>query len=77
MIVRILRGRNLRVQPPMIIFKNKYSSYPIRGPLVDIPVVCYRSGPKEGFEVKDGGVGKLTTFVTVAAQWPETRSIHG
>lgn len=46
MMVRLTGGRDARIQPPMLIFKNDNCSYPIRGVIDNVPGVCYRSGKK-------------------------------
>lgn len=54
MIVRISGDRDARVQPPIMIFKNKGSNS-IRGLPDDIPDACYCTGPK-GWVLKLKGV---------------------
>lgn len=46
MMVRISGGPVAMIHPPMLVFKNQSSSYPIRGVPDNVPGVCYRSGPK-------------------------------
>lgn len=46
MVVRISGGASGRIHPPMMIFQNAPSSYPIRGVPDKTPGVCYRTGPK-------------------------------
>ncbi|KAE9101766.1 hypothetical protein PF010_g14342 [Phytophthora fragariae] len=46
MVVRISGGASGRIHPPMMIFQNASSSYPIRGVPDKTPGVCYRTGPK-------------------------------
>lgn len=45
MVVRISGGRDARIEPPFMVFKNDRCPYPIRGLPDDIPGVSYRSGP--------------------------------
>ena len=47
MMVRISSGVQARIEPPMLVFQNPNSSYPIRGVQDNVPGVCYRSGRKE------------------------------
>eukprot|EP00171_Calliarthron_tuberculosum_P021226 IDg21226t1 len=44
--IRLTGGLAAMIQPPMLIFRNKTRSYPIRGVPDDLPGVCYRTGPK-------------------------------
>lgn len=46
MLIRLSGGRKARIEPPLMIFKNKTRSYPIRGVPDDVPGVAYRSGPR-------------------------------
>ena len=50
MMVRISGGVQERINPPMLVFQNPKSSYPIRGVEYNVPGVCYRSGRKGWME---------------------------
>lgn len=46
MVVRITGGQRAAIQPPMLIFKNLFRSYPIRGVPDSMPGVFYSTSPK-------------------------------
>ena len=46
MLVRLSGGRDAKIKPPVMVFKNKNRNYPIRGTVDNIPGVAYRTGPK-------------------------------
>lgn len=46
MLVRLSGGRDARIEPVFMIFKNKDRHYPIRGTPDDVLGISYRSGPK-------------------------------
>lgn len=45
--IRISGGLNALFQPQMLILKNQYRSYPVRGIPNDVPGVFYRTSTKE------------------------------
>ena len=52
MVVRIIGGRDAKVEAPFMVFKNANRSYPIRGVPDGICGVSYRSGPKGWMDTK-------------------------
>lgn len=46
LVLKIRGGPCARIEPPMLIFQNQKSSYPIQKVPDDVPGVTYRSGPK-------------------------------
>lgn len=52
MLVRVTGGRYAIISPPLMIFKNKDRSYPIRNVSDNIPGVAYRTGPKRWMDPK-------------------------
>ena len=46
LLLRIIGGRNARIETPFLIFKNKDRRYAIRGVPGNIPGVVYRTAPK-------------------------------
>lgn len=46
MLVHLSGGRKARIEPTLMIFKNKTRSYQMTGLLDDVPGVGYRSGPR-------------------------------
>lgn len=50
--VRITGGRYARIEPPMLVFQNQNSSYPIRNVTDKVAGFCYRSGPKRWMDQK-------------------------
>ena len=46
MAVRLTGGRDAKIAPPFMIFKNKDRNYPIKNVPDDVPGVAYRTGPK-------------------------------
>lgn len=46
MLVRLSGGKDARIEPPLLIFKDKDRTYPIRGVPDTVPGVAYRTAPK-------------------------------
>lgn len=46
MLVRLSGGPCAKIEPPLMIFKNRDRNYPIRGTPDNVPGVSYRTGPK-------------------------------
>ena len=46
MLLRLSGGKDAKMEPPFMIFKNKVRNYPIWGTLDNIPIVAYCTGTK-------------------------------
>ena len=52
MVVRLSGGKDAKIQPPFMVFKNANRSYPIRSVPDNVSGVSYRSGPKGWMDTK-------------------------